>query len=192
MIGERIKERRLFFKLSQAALAEKIGVKQQSVGQWEKEETFPDEINLNKAAEILQCTPDYLKGYVDDIDHVLIKPTNSSDWTPTSIPIQDALHLAQAMGRVTRLSTSTKENEAPVSKLSPDEIVLIDKYRKMSDRDKDTMLKVAESIVPYKFTPLPCDVVAASRTDDKSSDISQENLSEIEIAKQKYRQEFKK
>jgi transcriptional regulator with XRE-family HTH domain len=48
MIGNRIKEKRIEKGLTQAKLAERIGVSQQSVGQWEKESTTPDEENLKK------------------------------------------------------------------------------------------------------------------------------------------------
>lgn len=85
MIGQRIKERRIKNGLTQAALAEKIGVTQQSVGQWEKDRTSPDSENFKQLSLVLGCTEDYLKGLVDKPDYIYLAPTLLGDGKSSSI-----------------------------------------------------------------------------------------------------------
>jgi transcriptional regulator with XRE-family HTH domain len=59
-IGDRIKERRTELGKSQEWLADKAGVKYQSVQQWESNETSPRGKRLSKIAAALQTTEQYL------------------------------------------------------------------------------------------------------------------------------------
>ncbi|MEM8060036.1 LexA family transcriptional regulator [Morganella morganii subsp. sibonii] len=59
-IGDRIKLRRKELKLTQAALAKKVGVSHASISQWESGTTAPDGANLLSVANALGCTAEYL------------------------------------------------------------------------------------------------------------------------------------
>ncbi|MBR8027811.1 helix-turn-helix transcriptional regulator [Burkholderia cenocepacia] len=61
-IHRRIKERREALGLSMEALGERVGVVWQTIQQWEKEVggTAPKRERLQKAAEALETTPEYL------------------------------------------------------------------------------------------------------------------------------------
>jgi transcriptional regulator with XRE-family HTH domain len=60
MFIKRIKEERLKKELSQAELAEKIGVTQQAVGKWETGKAMPDLATLRRLASFFDVTTDYL------------------------------------------------------------------------------------------------------------------------------------
>jgi putative transcriptional regulator len=53
-----IKSLRTSQKMTQAELAEKIGVDQTAVSQWETGQTYPKASLLPKIAEVLNCTLD--------------------------------------------------------------------------------------------------------------------------------------
>lgn len=61
-IGKRIKELRTIAGLTQAQLAEKIGVTPAAVGNYEQGVSFPKESVLEKLFEALCCTPNELLG----------------------------------------------------------------------------------------------------------------------------------
>lgn len=66
MFGERLKElRRSVPGMTQAKLAEMLGVTQQAVGMWERNKNFPENNLTNQIANIFHCTTDYLLGRVD-------------------------------------------------------------------------------------------------------------------------------
>ena len=56
MIGNKISEARKGKKLSQAQLAGQLSVSSQAVGKWERGESMPDIITLNRLAEVLAWT----------------------------------------------------------------------------------------------------------------------------------------
>ena len=59
-LGDRIKEARLRVGLTQQQLGEIIGVRKQTITGYEKGEREPDAIKLNKIAQVLNVTGDYL------------------------------------------------------------------------------------------------------------------------------------
>ena len=59
-LGERIKECRLYAKLSQEKVAELVGVSRQAVTKWESNQSAPNTENLFKLAEIFGTTVDML------------------------------------------------------------------------------------------------------------------------------------
>ncbi len=62
MIAGRIKELREKKHMSQSKLADKLNVKQQTVGSWEIGRTEPSLDIQNKIADIFEVTLDYLNG----------------------------------------------------------------------------------------------------------------------------------
>lgn len=59
MIGNKITEARKKMNISQAQLAEHLFISSQAVGKWERGESLPDIITLNRLAEILGVTLNY-------------------------------------------------------------------------------------------------------------------------------------
>lgn len=59
MIGNKIAEARKKINISQARLAEQLFISSQAVGKWERGESMPDIITLNRLAEILQVDLNY-------------------------------------------------------------------------------------------------------------------------------------
>ena len=59
MIGEKITEARKKINVSQAQLAEQLFISSQAVGKWERGESMPDIITLNRLAEILGVDLNY-------------------------------------------------------------------------------------------------------------------------------------
>ena len=59
-IGERITALRKECGMSQARLADLMGVSRQAVSKWEKGQTSPDTLNLIRLAEVLNTETEYL------------------------------------------------------------------------------------------------------------------------------------
>ena len=59
MIGNKIAEARKKLSISQAQLAEKLFISAQAVGKWERGESLPDILTLNKLADILNIDLNY-------------------------------------------------------------------------------------------------------------------------------------
>ena len=70
IVGERIKEARLRAGLTQRQLAEKLGVPYQSIGQWERGVNMPRKKTVDKLADALNVSSEYLWGYgsIDDLE----------------------------------------------------------------------------------------------------------------------------
>lgn len=62
MISERIKEQRKKMRYTQKQLADKVNVSPQVISNWERGYTEPSADDINKLAEKLDCTSDYLLG----------------------------------------------------------------------------------------------------------------------------------
>lgn len=68
MLAQNIKKARTDKHLSQRALADIIGVSQQTVGSWEVGRTSPDNEMLKKLAAFFNVSVDYLLGRTDEPD----------------------------------------------------------------------------------------------------------------------------
>ncbi|MBK9196900.1 MAG: helix-turn-helix transcriptional regulator [Flavobacteriales bacterium] len=62
IIGTRITDARKKLNLSQAQLAERLFISPQAVGKWERGESFPDIVTVNRLAEILGVDLNYFSG----------------------------------------------------------------------------------------------------------------------------------
>lgn len=60
MIGDKIKYLRTEKRLSQEKLGKLLGVSQQAVGKWEKNDAEPDTSALKKLSEIFEVSIDYI------------------------------------------------------------------------------------------------------------------------------------
>ena len=58
-IGNKITEARKKINISQAQLAQRLFISSQAVGKWERGESMPDIITLNRLAEILGVDLNY-------------------------------------------------------------------------------------------------------------------------------------
>jgi uncharacterized protein YjbI with pentapeptide repeats len=85
MIGIKISEARKKINISQAQLAEKLFISAQAVGKWERGESLPDIITLNRLAQILGVDLNY---FSENFKSVVTE--NSSDETQGKPPIESA------------------------------------------------------------------------------------------------------
>ena len=67
-LADRLVELRKEHKLSQEALAEKLGLSRQSISKWERAEASPDTDNLIALAEVYGITLDQLLGNEETTD----------------------------------------------------------------------------------------------------------------------------
>lgn len=65
MLGNRMKEIRLAYKMSQAELAALVGVAENEIQSFEENESSPSVLELRKIAEALSCSADYLLGLTE-------------------------------------------------------------------------------------------------------------------------------
>ncbi len=63
--GEKLKKIRLERKMNQIELAEKMGMKQASISQFENGQRLPTPANIKKLASILEVSVEYLAGKSD-------------------------------------------------------------------------------------------------------------------------------
>lgn len=68
LIGERITEARKKLNLSQAQVGERVFVSAQAVGKWERGESMPDIITLNRLAEVLGVDLNYFSKRTEPAD----------------------------------------------------------------------------------------------------------------------------
>ena len=66
ILGIRLKDRRLFLKLTQGELGEKVGVRKEAISKWESGKRQPNPQTLKALSDILECTTDYLMGKADN------------------------------------------------------------------------------------------------------------------------------
>ena len=64
-IGERIKDLRKEFNITQATLATQLGVTQDSISLWENGKRIPDTQYVVALAQYFQVTTDYLLGLME-------------------------------------------------------------------------------------------------------------------------------
>lgn len=115
MFHTRLKALREQKHLSQEQLAELLGVKQQTIGKWENKLTVPRLPMLQKIATIFNVTIDYVMGESDN---------------PHGSPFT-----GQVDGQFLTFAPE---------QIKPEELALLEAYRKASDRDKniiDAILK---------------------------------------------------
>ncbi|MDD2688059.1 MAG: helix-turn-helix transcriptional regulator [Bacteroidales bacterium] len=67
-IGNKIAEARKKLTISQAQLAQKLFISPQAVGKWERGESMPDIITLNRLAEILGVDLNYFSEDKETVD----------------------------------------------------------------------------------------------------------------------------
>ena len=84
MLGNRIKELRKEFGLSQVALAAQMEVTKQTISNWENENIQPSIDMLVGLANVFNVTTDYLLG-LDDVPRLSIE----------GLPLSFAAHLSQ-------------------------------------------------------------------------------------------------
>jgi len=76
-IGNKITSARKKVDLSQSALAQKIAISPQAVGKWERGESMPDIIVLNRLAEILEVDLNYFSEKFTSIETSLFSVENT-------------------------------------------------------------------------------------------------------------------
>lgn len=128
IFAKRLVEQRSLKGHTQQQVADLTQLSRARLNNYEQGIREPDIGTTIKLADFYGCTTDYLLGKTD---HPFIMTINS----------------------VREQNGHYKENNDNSSKsnttqLSPDELALIEKYRKMKDDEKDTLHKVANHIAP--------------------------------------------
>lgn len=78
-LGEKLKEIRKRFELSQEELAEIINVSRQAITKWENDNGMPDISNLKELSKIFGITIDYLLSESDDLPLIAMKISINKD-----------------------------------------------------------------------------------------------------------------
>jgi transcriptional regulator with XRE-family HTH domain len=77
IFAERLKKLRNDKELSQAKLANILGIAQQTIDRWEQTKTEPDMETIVRLATLFDVTADYLLGLSNDISKLEVKAKNS-------------------------------------------------------------------------------------------------------------------
>ncbi len=88
IIGNKIAEARKTINISQARLAERLSISSQAVGKWERGESMPDIMTLNRLAEILGVDLNYFSESFHSATSELapVEPlVNQSDELPSGV-----------------------------------------------------------------------------------------------------------
>ncbi len=85
MIGNKIAEARKRINISQAQLAQRLFISAQAVGKWERGESMPDIITLNRLAEILGVDLNYFSEGIEPVA-TEIKPVEFSEKQSAELP----------------------------------------------------------------------------------------------------------
>lgn len=87
MIGNRISDARKSKNISQAQLAETLFISAQAVGKWERGESLPDILMLNKIAQLFEVDLNYFVGMKStlepvnhDVESITDKPAKKTNW----------------------------------------------------------------------------------------------------------------
>ena len=72
-LGQKLKEYRKTFGISQEELAEKINVSRQAITKWERDDGLPDIINLKELASIFAVSVDFLLDDKKQVEYPLLK-----------------------------------------------------------------------------------------------------------------------
>jgi transcriptional regulator with XRE-family HTH domain len=109
-LGKRIKEARRLARLTQAALAEKVGVAgKSSVAKWEAGDREPDQVTLRRIAEVTGCSVAFLLGESKEGP----TPPSEPDWKSLKQAIDD-----QRVAFVAAVESQRKEYNDTVKQLT--------------------------------------------------------------------------
>ena len=106
MFSDRLKELRARYRISQAELASKLGVAQQTVASWETDKSSPNYSLLTKIAQIFNVSSDYMLGLSDYMriaevhgsgDRVDVYAEVDGDKSPSYYHDPEVAQIAQAM-----------------------------------------------------------------------------------------------
>jgi uncharacterized protein YjbI with pentapeptide repeats len=86
MIGKRIAEARKKINISQAELAQNLFISSQAVGKWERGESMPDIVTLNRLAEILGVDLNYFSQGIEPVTKMT--PVGFSEKLPVELPFE--------------------------------------------------------------------------------------------------------
>ncbi|NML40033.1 helix-turn-helix domain-containing protein [Chitinophaga sp. G-6-1-13] len=91
-IGSKIAKARKETNMSQAQLAQQLFISPQAVGKWERGESLPDIITINRLAEILGVDLNYFSENFESTkaDVALAAPVTGSDYTEPTMPVEAA------------------------------------------------------------------------------------------------------
>ncbi|OCA55163.1 helix-turn-helix domain-containing protein [Photorhabdus namnaonensis] len=90
-IGERIQSRRRELSLTQVKVAEEIGVSMAAISLWEKNKTNLSSENLQKLAQVLQCSVSWLLNGEDSFDNQVTTYTGGNCSSHRILKIFDLL-----------------------------------------------------------------------------------------------------
>lgn len=107
MIGNKIAEARKKMNISQAQLAEGLFISPQAVGKWERGESMPDIITLNRLAQILGVDLNYFsKNFPSVEEETAFRMTDSMDDRKQTVPEDGNLSRSQERQLLTNFSGS--------------------------------------------------------------------------------------
>lgn len=114
--GKRLQDRRKKVGIeSQEAFAKKLGVNLKTVRNWEQGRNAPELTTLLNICDsnMLDCTPDYLLGYIDETSHDMRYISQETGLTETSIRNIQDMWLKTLVGDEITLDLWNNSKEAP-------------------------------------------------------------------------------
>lgn len=115
--SSRLKSLRSSHHISQAALAEILGVTQQAVGKWEVDKATPDYATLCNIAKHFQVSADYLLGNTDAPSHPPAPSTATPPVTPQDRELLRKYHELDPRGKQAVLDTLEREHSYTAPKV---------------------------------------------------------------------------
>ena len=152
MFNTKLRELRNYKGITQAELAKHLDVTQQAVGRWEKAITSPDYETLKKIADYFHVSTDYLLGRSNNPHGDPFAGQREGDFITFADETAHAAAGSTGTGAEIRASIGTAiaksgHNTIGMEPLTPEELSLLEAYRKASDRDKGIVDAVLRSMV---------------------------------------------
>lgn len=112
--GRRLKDRRKKVGIkSQEDFADKLGVNLKTIRNWEQGRNAPELTTLINICNMLDCSPDYLLGYIDETSHDMRYISQETGLTETSIRNIQDMWLKTLVGDEIALGVWNNSKEKP-------------------------------------------------------------------------------
>lgn len=138
-VNERIKEQRKKMRYTQKELADKVCVSSQVISNWERGYTEPSADDVNKLAEILNCSTDYLLGRTTE-------PTPGHKQSVSELSPKEEKDILKDLQKILE---GLEGGYAAYDGKTPEEI----EDQELLKTSLETSMRLAKRLAKEKFTP---------------------------------------